>query len=228
MTRKTYFPDPDDSAIAFNMPPDTSIDDGSTEEQQNFQLALRESSEDSDEAPEDVPFSASKQVATTVRKAEELGRKAIREKKKEKRIKVEALLKVQKEEKAQRLASLAAKRLPEDLLDTITSAPIPKKAKEKSSKKKTAVKKKLHIKFDSEHYIPLSTEGVPTQFQVAVLESKSWKNKLSKPGQCPVQDFRQKALYNAKIKREPTSSIQQAKLKLQISGKDTLVKSSYI
>ena len=25
MTRKTYFPDPDDSAIAFNMPPDTSI-----------------------------------------------------------------------------------------------------------------------------------------------------------------------------------------------------------
>ena len=124
------------------------------------------------------------------------------------------------------MASLAAKRLPEDLLDTITSAPIPKKAKEKSSKKKTAVKKKLHIsqlgnfdgsisfdilnlkcvflEFDSEHYIPLSTEGVPTQFQVAVLESKSWKNKLSKPGQCPVQDFRQKALYNAKIKREPS------------------------
>ena len=58
--------------------------------------------------------------------------------------------------------------------------------------------------FDSEHYIPLSIDEAPNRFKVAVLDSKPWKNTLSKPGQCVAQDFRHNILYNSKIKREPS------------------------
>lgn len=57
------------------------------------------------------------------------------------------------------------------------------------------------IGFESEHYVPIATEDASTDFQVAVLDTKKWKNKLCRPGSFTSKDFRQKALYKSNIRR---------------------------
>lgn len=57
--------------------------------------------------------------------------------------------------------------------------------------------------FEDEHYIPLTTGDASTpDFSVAILESKKWKNKFSKPGHSVPKDFRQKMLFRRSNKRE--------------------------
>lgn len=59
---------------------------------------------------------------------------------------------------------------------------------------------------ESEHYIPLTSSASEssTNFNVAILGSKKWKNRLSKPGDIASKDFRQKALFNPHIRRVPS------------------------
>ncbi len=177
---------------------------------------------DSDEAPDDVPFSKAKIEALSVQRAQELVKKTTKEKQKKQRQKNEALMREQKEEKLKRLQSLASKRLPEDLVDNISAQPI---QPSQNSKKKLKVEQEvsrvhtsIQLKtsfyensliiiffqgFEHEHYIPLETEDVTSQdFSVAILESKKWKNKFSKPGFSAPKNFRQQMLYSRTIKRE--------------------------
>ena len=64
----------------------------------------------------------------------------IQQKQKDKRLKLEAVLKEQKDQKTKRLENLAAKRLPDDLLDAISTSPTPKVAKKDEEKKQSRVK----------------------------------------------------------------------------------------
>lgn len=97
-----------------------------------------------DEAPEDVPFAQSKDTALAQRKAEAQSQKDVSELKKKHRQKTEALLLEQKQEKAQRLQALASKRLPESLLNEISSKPSRVLKQSKADKKK-------NLKFSGSH-----------------------------------------------------------------------------
>lgn len=87
-------------------------------------LANQEEASDSDEAPEDVPFSVSKNAALLTFKTEKQTREDAKEQVKKRRQKIEAVLKEQKEDKLKRLESLASKRLPDDLIENISAQPV--------------------------------------------------------------------------------------------------------
>ena len=77
---------------------------------------------DSDEAPEEVPFTQSKQTALSVLLAEKKGKQDVHDSKARKRQKTIALHIKEKEEKLKRLEVLASKKLPDNLLESISSA----------------------------------------------------------------------------------------------------------
>ena len=177
--------------------------------------------DDSDDAPEEVPVSQSKEIAEAALSAEQKGKKDARDLKKQKRQKTEAFFKQQKEEKLKRLEILASKKLPDDLFDNISSMPLGTEEKGTNKKRgkhitfkhthKSTMPKipkipshelnhKFSLEFDSDHYIPLETGSTSSKFKMAVLGTKKWKD-LSKPGTNPAQSFRYKALNNSKIRR---------------------------
>ena len=77
---------------------------------------------DSDEAPEEVPFTQSKETALSVLLAEKKGKRDVHDSKARKRQKTIALHIKEKEEKLKRLEVLASKKLPDNLLESISSA----------------------------------------------------------------------------------------------------------
>jgi len=105
---------------------------------------------DSDEAPEEVPFTQSKETALSVLLAEQKGKQDAHDLKKRKRQKTEALLKKQKEEKLKRLEILASKKLPEDLFESIPSTPL------NTEEKNTEKKRRKHTTFKRTHKSILS------------------------------------------------------------------------
>ena len=200
--------------------------------EQNHQNDNGDADESDDEAPEDVPFSMSKNSALTLLKATEKSQIEAKNLKKKRRQQNEALLQKQKEEKEKRLQVLASKRLPEDLLDNLHKDHDEKHVQQSTQKLKKGKHhhfsetdisssgrifqpiisviqylKSFLFPFQGEHYIALNTDAAQssTTFNVAVLQSKKWKNKLSKPGSNISQDFREKALFNPHIKRVPST-----------------------
>jgi len=200
MATHAYCPDPDDSGITFNLRDD-----------------------DSDDAPEEVPVSQSKEIAEAALSAEQKGKKDARDLKKQKRQKTEAFFKQQKEEKLKRLEILASKKLPDDLFDNISSMPLGTEEKGTNKKRgKHITFKHTHKKFDSDHYIPLETGSTSSKFKMAVLGTKKWKD-LSKPGTNPAQSFRYKALNNSKIRRISVNEMHNSMAKQMTADKFKLV-----
>lgn len=135
---QTYCPDPDDSDLVFNIP--TGSAHLNLTFNQKFykemyviilfcfigsdQKSIENELSDSDEAPDDVPFSKAKNEALSLRKAEELVQKLTKEKQKKRRQQNEALMREQKEDKTKRLQAIASKRLPLDLVDDVSAQPI--------------------------------------------------------------------------------------------------------
>lgn len=237
-----YCPDPDDSDLVFNIPlsgfckvlhlPSQMFsnqhfvfnlfkENDHSKLEKTDDTAKENETSDSDEAPDDVPFSTSKSAALSIREAEEQVKKKSKEDQKKRRQKKEDLMKEQKEEKLKRLESLASKRLPEDLVDNISSQPVKQDTARRQKKMKTQEVARVHtsrallqlcqqsfanfisLGFEEEHYIPLELEdGSSTDFSVAILESKKWKNKFSKPGYSAPKNFRQQMLFGRSVKRE--------------------------
>lgn len=81
-----------------------------------------EDSDSDDEAPSDVPFSQAKDEALSLQKLERTTELEIREALKRKKQKTEAMLKLQKEQKVKKLKLLTTKKLPDDVLDNISSS----------------------------------------------------------------------------------------------------------
>lgn len=127
----------------------------------------------------------------------------------------------EKEAKAKRLEALASKKLPDSLLQHISEqqglCPVKKAIKKQNNNLPgTHLSIVIHhlfyvlffhfsiilcVGFENEHYIPIASEDVSTEFNVAILGSRKWKNKFSKPGHSASKNFRHQALYNSKIKR---------------------------
>lgn len=165
----------------------------------------------------------SKNAALALHEAEEQVKRKTKEDQKKRRQKKEVQMKEQKEEKLKRLQSLASKRLPEDLVDTISAQLVQQDSGRKQKKMKSQEISRVHtriipldicawycfltydvlIGFEEEHYIPITTEhGSSTDFSVAILGSKKWKNKFSKPGVSVPKNFRQQMLFRRNVKRE--------------------------
>lgn len=208
-----YCPDPEDSDLVFNIPSGNYVKESVVE--------TNEPASDSDEAPDEISFSKAKNAALSILNAEEQMKKSTKAEKKKQGQNIEARM---KEQKQKHLQSLASKRLPNNLVDIISAQPVQfqdgKKKRIKESKSKDATSK--HIRF--EHYIPLGKDDVISpDFSVAILESKKWKNKFSKPGCSIPSNFRQKMLYGRNNQRESTKKLDQTRMKQTLSGKSQLV-----
>lgn len=70
-----------------------------------------------------MPFSKSKSTALSVLEAQEEVKRQTKEEQKRKRQKKETILREQKEEKMKRLELLASKRLPEEVVETLSAKP---------------------------------------------------------------------------------------------------------
>ncbi|KAI9560578.1 hypothetical protein GHT06_011526 [Daphnia sinensis] len=208
-----YCPDPEDSDLVFNIPSGNYMKESAVE--------TNKSASDSDEAPDEVSFCKAKNVALSILNAEEEIKKTTKAEKKKQNQKKEALM---KEQKHKHLQSLVSKRLPNNLVDTISAQPVQfqdrKIKRRKESESKDTSRK--HIRF--EHYMPLEADDVTSpDFSVAILTSKKWKNKFSKPGFSIPTNFRQKMLYGRNNQRESTEKVDQARMKQTLSGKNQLV-----
>lgn len=103
---------------------------------------------DSDEAPDDVPFSASKMTALSIFEAQEEVEKRNKEEQKQRHKKKEAILREQKEKKLKRLQLLASKRLPEEIVETLSAThthPTDNLRKDSKIKKQIQTKSKNYI-----------------------------------------------------------------------------------
>ncbi|XP_057372137.1 uncharacterized protein LOC130693040 [Daphnia carinata] len=213
-TQYEYCPDPEDSDLVFNIPSGKYAKESAVE--------INEPASDLDEAPDEVSFSKAKTAALSILNAEEQMKKTTKGEKKKQGQKKEALM---KEQKHKHLQSLVSKRLPNNLVDTISAQPMQFQEGSKVKRRKEFKSKDTsskHIRF--EHYIPLETDDVTSpDFSVAILASKKWKNKFSKPGFSIATNFRQQMLYGQKNQRQSTKKIDQARLKQTLSGKSQLV-----
>ncbi|KZS05696.1 Uncharacterized protein APZ42_031045 [Daphnia magna] len=200
-----YCPDPEDSDLVFNIPSGNYVKESVVE--------TNEPASDSDEAPDEISFSKAKNAALSILNAEEQMKKSTKAEKKKQGQNNEARM---KEQKQKHLQSLASKRLPNNLVDIISAQPVQFQDKEKKrikeSKSKDATSK--HIRKD---------DVISPDFSVAILESKKWKNKFSKPGCSIPSNFRQKMLYGRNNQRESTKKLDQTRMKQTLSGKSQLV-----
>lgn len=173
---------------------------------------------DSDEAPNEVHFSKAKDEALSLQKLERAARLEIQEAMKSKKRKKEEMLIHQKEQKAQKMQMLASKRLPDEILDQVSSnsKPLLGDDEPKLNKKKTFSShkgimiyyRKFHcliktfnviLELQKTLFSSLPVEG-PTTFQVAVLQSKKWKKKFM-PASSQAASFREQVLSKG-VKRQ--------------------------
>ena len=187
------------------------------EDSQNGMAADEDESDD--EAPSDVPFSQAKDEALSLQNMEKAMRMKIQEAIKSRNRKRDAL---QKEQKARKLEILSSKKLPEDILDQVssTSKPLLEKQKVKLNTKKKFTSLKgieIHYNFNLTFlmvlhsvesqkplFSTLPAEG-STTFQVAVLESKRWKKRFMLPPASGAASFREQALSKG-VKRQSSKS----------------------
>nr|CAH0112894.1 unnamed protein product [Daphnia galeata] len=211
-----YCPDPEDSDLVFNI---------QTDDIKKILVQENDLASDSDEAPDDVSFSTAKVAALSVLKAEEQFKRLTKEEQKKRRQRKEAVM---KEQKVKHLQSLISKKLPDSLVHIMSAQSIQQIQSDSKKKQTTGAKsenaKQDHMRFGQEHYIPLQTGEIESpDFSVAILESKKWKNKFSKPGFSVPKDFRHKMLYGRANRRESTKDIDRFRVKQALSGKSQLV-----
>ncbi|XP_071450632.1 transcriptional regulator ATRX homolog isoform X2 [Hetaerina americana] len=192
-----------------------------------------ENDSETDNMPEAVPFSISKNMVSMELSAiaEAISRE--KEKKKERtRKKIEMIRsqKAEKEKKQSQKMKFIGVSVPERLTEDVTStlpdstdiAP-PKKSVSMNKKKKNdekgmqehRVEKKKNkiMKFDD--YIPIAGVEGATQFGVVPLELAS---RLPKPSSQSAAEFKRSTLFGSRIKREPSKNLLIYRQKLSASG----------
>ncbi|XP_017757104.1 PREDICTED: uncharacterized protein PFB0145c-like [Eufriesea mexicana] len=196
---------------------------------------------DSDEGPETVAFSKAREEALEVLKRTADSIKANKDMRKKKQKEHIEKMQKQKEIKAKKLKSnnqitesnkvdkqeKSVKRLPDDVLQNLSDAPLKSLKKKKSSEMKEQVlpssmsgPKKIKNIFVEDDFTPPSCAGSTTEFSVVDIQKIKKKQKVSK-----VTSFRQKMLN--RNSRQPMSAYLMYLEKQRALGKDKFCNKPY-